>query len=137
MSGLPKEYGWVILSGTAAWGTTMWMAMNVGRARKKYGVAYPKMYSDTEDTFNCIQRAHQNTLEHLPPFLFFLAISGTEHPKFAASCGALWTLARIFFAKGYYTGDPAKRLRGEFGLVGFLGLVGSSICVAGRKLEFW
>ena len=137
MSGLPKDYGWVILSGVAAWGSTMWMAANVGKARKKYGVPYPKMYSDTENTFNCIQRAHQNTLEGMPSFLFFLGISGTEHPRFAATCGALYTAGRIVYAKGYSTGDPEKRLYGEFFLISLLGLVGSCVCIAGKKLEFW
>jgi len=58
---LPDGYGYVLLVGTGSVFVNTWMAINVGRARRKYGVEYPKMYSDDSNEFNCIQRAHQNT----------------------------------------------------------------------------
>ena len=52
--------------------------LDIVQARKKYGVEYPEMYSKDSATFNCIQRAHQNTLENLPQF-FFLLTMGTDN----------------------------------------------------------
>nr|XP_039269786.1 microsomal glutathione S-transferase 3-like [Styela clava] len=137
MNSVPKDYGYVLLAATASWGTCMWMAKNVADGRKKYGVPYPRMYSDTEDTFNCIQRAHQNTLEFYPSFLFFLSTAGLERPRFAASCGLLWCLGRVVYAKGYYSGKPEKRNYGGFGNIGYLGLIGCTVALAAKKLELY
>ena len=52
------------------------LALNVQRLRHKFGVPYPSLYATEAhmskqckkgniDTFNCAQRAHQNTLESL------------------------------------------------------------------------
>lgn len=54
----------------------------------RYRVRYPKMYASKENcprltdedanTFNCIQRAHQNSLEMLPIFLALLICAGLK-----------------------------------------------------------
>ena len=54
------------------------LMLDIVQARKKYGVEYPEMYSKDSAIFNCIQRAHQNTLENLPQF-FFLLTMGTDN----------------------------------------------------------
>ncbi len=58
----------------------------VMQARKKFAVEYPALYADKDnckdekarETFNCIQRAHQNCLENLPTFMGLLAITGAK-----------------------------------------------------------
>jgi len=67
------------------------------------------MYSSENMAFNCVQRAHQNTLENYPQFLFTLLIGGLEMPYFCTLGGLIWIMGRICYANGYYTGDPRKR----------------------------
>lgn len=38
------------------------------------------MYSDKNQVFNCIQRAHQNTLEVYPQWLVFQTIAALVYP---------------------------------------------------------
>ena len=77
---LAREHGYVLLASTGAFIIHMWLSFKVGAARKKYGVKYPEMYSEKETTFNCIQRAHQNTLEGIPFYLSLLLAGGIRHP---------------------------------------------------------
>ncbi|KAK2156401.1 hypothetical protein LSH36_214g03052 [Paralvinella palmiformis] len=127
---LPDGYGYVLLVGTGSVFVNTWMAINVGRARRKYGVEYPKMYSDDSNEFNCIQRAHQNTLENHPTFLFFLLTGGLQYPKCSAVAGLVYVLGRIVYAKGYYSGDPKNKRWGGFGHLGLLVLMGGTISFA-------
>nr|APH81358.1 microsomal GST 3 [Tigriopus kingsejongensis] len=127
---VPAEYGYVILVGAASSAMVMWKAIRVGQARKKHEVKYPVMYSSEnggDNVFNCVQRAHQNTLEVYPQFLFFLATGGLSCPKFCAGAGLLWILGRIVYGLGYSTGKPEKRVQGAFGYLGYFGLFGCSI----------
>ncbi|KAM8833088.1 microsomal glutathione S-transferase 3b isoform 2-T2 [Synchiropus picturatus] len=91
---------------------------------------YPAMYSDKEQVFNCIQRAHQNTLEVYPQWLVFQTIAALVYPLSASVLGAIWVTSRFSYAWGYYTGDPAKRMNGVYGYIGYLGVILLSICVA-------
>lgn len=37
-----REHGWVIITSMSTWVVAMWLGINVGRARKKYGVKVKK-----------------------------------------------------------------------------------------------
>jgi len=132
---LPKYYSYVVFVAIDSIFVNWWMAYNVGAARKKYNVKYPLMYSPDSNEFNCIQRAHQHTLELYPQFLLLLMVGGLQLPRVAAGAGAIYLLGRIAFAKGYYTGDPEKRKHGGFGMVGLLALLGSTACFAFHHLK--
>eukprot|EP00899_Mesostigma_viride_P019205 jgi/Mesvir1/27286/Mv07119-RA.1 len=131
---LQPAHGYVILAGIFYSLALAWMALAVGKARRKYKVKYPTMYLTRDDadavTFNCYQRAHQNTLENCPQTFFLLLTAGLKFPLPAAVCMVIVTLGRITYALGYQTGDPKKRMRGNFGYLGLFGMLGMSIYTA-------
>jgi len=124
---LPDHYGAVILTFVASIVMLLWKGFQVGKARKQFNVQYPTMYSATNDHFNCYQRAHQNTLEVYPYFLALLFIGGIECPLLSAVCGLIWVAARVSYALGYYTGEPKNRMKGVYGYIGLLILLGINI----------
>jgi glutathione S-transferase len=77
--------------------------------------------------FNCVQRAHQNTLENYPSFLMLLTTTSIFSPRWAAIGGVMWLIGRWLFAQGYSTGDPSKRFRGAPQVLGILPMLGISI----------
>ncbi|KAI8917836.1 hypothetical protein DFJ77DRAFT_428880 [Powellomyces hirtus] len=122
-----------------------YLAHKAGSLRKQAGVPYPYLYAERSEAekspiknlYNCHQRAHQNTLESYPGFLVLLATASITHPLFAAASGAVWIVGKFFYAQGYYTGDPKKRLRGTFAYFGLFGLLGASLKTVAEVSMGW
>merc|ERR1740130_1699646 len=77
-------------------------------ARKKYDVHFPDMYADKSNKdahmFNCVQRAHKNTLEELNIVQILILVNGIFFPRVAASLGGAYCVARLIYSYGYTTG---------------------------------
>ena len=80
--------------------------------------AVPGFHKDA-DAFNCIQRAHQNTLESMCHVLVATFACGLVYPVTAAGCGSIYMLGRIVYGYGYAQGNPAYRTPG--GVISHLG----------------
>ena len=130
---LSKDFSYVIFCVAYTIIMNAYLTVKVVRARKQYDVKPPAVYSNTSNMFNCIQRAHQNTLEQIPVFLAILMIVGMAFPKYAAVCGAIFVTSRFSYAWGYYSGNPEKRLNGTYGMAGFFGLLFGLIYIGVRQ----
>jgi len=129
-------YRWVLTTLVANIFVTQWMSFMVGKARRQYNVPYPTMYASEKEghkdakQFNCVQRAHQNTLEFLPSFMVGLLLGGLQYPLVAAVLGAVYTVARIQYFRGYSAGVAQKRFSGGGVLIfpAYFGLLICTIC---------
>jgi glutathione S-transferase len=59
-----------------------------------------------------------------------LFAGGLEYPTIAAGAGLVYLAGRYFYAKGYQTGEPSKRMQGGFQYLGLVALLGLSIKAA-------
>ncbi|TMW56478.1 hypothetical protein Poli38472_006488 [Pythium oligandrum] len=122
---MQPEHGYVVLLLAPMTIIHVWAGMKVVKARKLYNVPLPQMYADKDNKhareFNCVQRAHQNTLEHMPLFLATLVASSLYRPGLAAMFGLIRELGFIVYIRGYSTGEPKKRMAGSFGYIAMLG----------------
>ena len=90
-----------------------WTSIRVAGARRRTGVMAPAITGNPE--FERSYRVQVNTLEWLPLFLPSLWLFAYYWDgKIAAAIGAVWVLARIYYAISYAK-DAAKRGPG-FGL---------------------
>ncbi|KZT18709.1 membrane-associated proteins in eicosanoid and glutathione metabolism [Neolentinus lepideus HHB14362 ss-1] len=130
---LPKGFPYVIASTFSPVWLLIWQSIRVSRARRAAGIKYPQLYAEKAEAeaskeamvFNCVQRAHQNTLENLPIALIGTVITGLRYPILAASLCGVWTLGRGLYTIGYATGIPEKRTSrggalGSFAMVGLI-----------------
>ncbi|CAI5734581.1 unnamed protein product [Hyaloperonospora brassicae] len=128
---LQPAHGFVPLLVVGLLFVNVWAGVQVGRARKRYGVDYPQMYADKSDknakAFNCVQRGHQNILENVPIFLALLFTSSIYRPQLAVTAGLFRILGFILYMRGYASGDPKKRMQGGFGHLAVLVNAGLSI----------
>ncbi|KAH9044362.1 hypothetical protein EDB85DRAFT_449458 [Lactarius pseudohatsudake] len=117
---LSTSYAWVVASIFSIVPVVQWQMTLVVQAREKAGIPYPQLYAEKAEQiasmdamiFNCIQRAHQNTLENVPPMVLSTLVSAIRYPKLAAIGCGIWSLARVFYTMGYSTGEPSERSRG-------------------------
>ncbi|MDP3854543.1 MAPEG family protein [Phenylobacterium sp.] len=132
-----QPHSYVALVTIAALLTYFWMAIRVGQARSKTGIAAPAMTGDP--VLERAIRVHYNTLEWLPIFLASLWLFAIYwNDLVAAGLGVLWIVGRIIYALGYYV-DPGKREAGfmiqmaatAILLFGALGRIIWSIAVVG------
>ena len=121
---LHQGFGYVLLVVFATYMVAFIQGFLVGKAREKYKVELPTMYSDTEQMFNCYQRVHQNTLERVPLFLAILLLAALFNSIIAAVIGAIWVAGRVIYSIGYYSGVPNNRIVGS--LVSFCLSISSS-----------
>ena len=98
------------------------------KARKAFNVPYPALYAESSHKnakeFNCVQRAHQNSLENLISFYPLLILAGARFPITAAVAAVLYNVGRILYFNGYCTGDPKARMKGWPQYFGVLALLG-------------
>ncbi|KAE8210584.1 hypothetical protein CF327_g5563 [Tilletia walkeri] len=132
---VPPTYGYVGISAFGAILVTTWQMILVSAARKNSGIKYPQLYAEKAEVaasrkaqiFNCTQRAHANTLETLPTFMFCTLVGGLKHPRTTSILAGVWLFSRVIYTLGYATGEPSKRSRGAYpGSLALLGLLGTA-----------
>jgi len=134
---VPSEYGYVIFGQIVAGITLQVLGGEVMKARKKYNVQYPDMYSATSKEFNNVQRGHQNALETYSTFIFFNAVGGLKHPLLAAGFAVAWSIGRYLYQQGYMEGANKRYSKGgHLHWLGLLGSMGLSISLALSLLHF-
>ena len=110
---MPKEAGFAALVTSLALILYLALGINVGRARVKFNVQPPTTSGNPD--FERVYRVHQNTLEHMVPFLAGLwMFSLLVDPKIGAALGGVWIVGRILYAWGYY--QEAKKRGPGFGI---------------------
>lgn len=88
----------------------LWLGLNVGGARKKYGVAAPATTGN--EAFERVFRVHANTTEQLVMFLPPMWICAHYwNPAWVAALGVLFIIGRFVYSKAYIT-DPKSRSLG-------------------------
>ena len=131
---ISKLYGGVILINcVGSFFLLFYLGLLVSQARTKYRAkaekagddraddrfSYPKLYaegfSEEAKHFNCVQRAHQHAIETHASFVVLSVIGGWGHPLLVSLSGLLWIFARLDWAWGYSTGEPAARYGGKMG----------------------
>jgi glutathione S-transferase len=118
MSFLTKNHAFPLFAFVSIAFVDKYLGIEVGQARKKYGINYPLMYESPDfegklkTPFNNYQRAHQNMVENLPTFYTALAAGSIFNPVVAGICGITYAIGRIIYAKGYQM-NPEKRYYGE------------------------
>ncbi|KAJ6481760.1 hypothetical protein C8R45DRAFT_1002948 [Mycena sanguinolenta] len=94
-----------------------WQGIKVSGARKAANIAYPRLYAEKAEMdaspaahkFNCVQRAHANTLENITSVYALTALTTLSSPHVAAGALGAWVVSRVLYTNGYATGVPDSR----------------------------
>jgi glutathione S-transferase len=136
---LPKDFAAVPAALVFSYVVLTMMGGAVMKGRKLHGVEYPNMYASivtlpdgkvvtnakdlaSANTFNCIQRGHQNALESAYAIMTMTVVSGLVFPKTAALGLVMWSAGAYIYSVQYACGDPAKRNKG-LALLKYAGLL--------------
>lgn len=119
----------------------------VMKARDAMNVKYPNLYAvpgvhKQADDFNRVQRGHQSLFESLTTFTAAALLGGLKHPLICAASGPLFCIGSVLFQVGYSdTSLKVETARYEKGgvvkWIGFLGVLGSAISMAGSIQNWW
>eukprot|EP00746_Dinoflagellata_sp_MGD_P011269 gnl/MRDRNA2_/MRDRNA2_123576_c0_seq1.p1 gnl/MRDRNA2_/MRDRNA2_123576_c0~~gnl/MRDRNA2_/MRDRNA2_123576_c0_seq1.p1 ORF type:complete len:162 (+),score=20.25 gnl/MRDRNA2_/MRDRNA2_123576_c0_seq1:84-569(+) len=119
----PEGYELVFVPLALSWIMNFFLTFQVIIARKKYNVHYPNLYAPhghkDGEKFNCVQRAHQNTLESWSMVMITMLAVGLVYPTAAALSGLAWVIGRFVYGFGYALGNPSFRMPG--GILSHLG----------------
>ncbi len=119
----PKGYGYVFSVLGASGFMNIYLMLKVSKARKEYNVDYPDLYAresnEKKKEFDCVQRAHQNTLESYPIVMLQMVLGGMVYPVWSAIFGGIWTVSRVIYGYGYAKSGPKGRMLG--GILSHLG----------------
>jgi glutathione S-transferase len=119
---------WIQWPSLVTWLTLMLLcalAYDVGRARGRYAVRAPA--TSGNEQFERVYRVQMNTLENAVTFLPALWMAAWYwNPRWAAACGAVWLIGRIWYAVAYKQ-DPKRRTGGyTLSMVAFVVLAAGS-----------
>uniref|UniRef100_A0A061S7B3 Glutathione S-transferase n=1 Tax=Tetraselmis sp. GSL018 TaxID=582737 RepID=A0A061S7B3_9CHLO len=136
---VPGLYGAVILANAVGTGFVLFkLGMEVGKARKKYNVEYPKMYADGDSeeakAFNNVQRGHQHALESYPQFLACSLIGGLTAPISVTAAGILWSIGRVKWASAYAEKGAGGRYSSSFSMFIWYSLLYVQTAAAGTAV---
>ncbi|KAJ7248641.1 hypothetical protein B0H12DRAFT_1123556 [Mycena haematopus] len=114
---VPEGFSYVAASLLSSVFLLTWQTMQVGGARKASGIEYPRLYAEKAEMdaspsavkFNCVQRAHANTLENIPSIYLMTILVAMKSPVVAAAALGSWVVSRVVYTLGYSTGNPANR----------------------------
>ncbi|KAG1757797.1 hypothetical protein EDB19DRAFT_65401 [Suillus lakei] len=118
---LPEGYGYIPGSLMTLGWILKWQTFMVGKYRGRAGIEYPQLYAEKAEVqeskavlrFNCMQRAHQNTLESVPVVVVSTVVAGLKYPTLAAALCLAYSFGRVVYTIGYKSGEPQRRLYGS------------------------
>jgi len=140
---LPEGLSWASVGLLSIPALLVWQTALVGKARKLAKIEYPRAYAEKAEqdasleakVFNCVQRAHQNTLENVPVAFVTTLLTTIYHPKYAAILSGTWSLSRVIYTLGYATGNPKNRMAGA--ILGDIALIGLFIGAGTTAYNFF
>jgi glutathione S-transferase len=111
----------------------LFVTINVGRARVKYGIKAPEVLGNKD--FERFLRVQQNTLEQIVLFLPALWIfANFISPIAGSSLGAIWIVGRILYAWGYYQAAEKRGLGFAISTLATMVLLLGSLVGIGQQL---